>query len=456
MSTVLGDIECGIVDLECRSKRLALQATDGVLRGVADAVGDGLAEMLEYLATFWVRDVGSSRLGVTGSGPGEAAAFVQSSLFPFMAGAAVLAVMVSGARIAWARRAQPARDLLRALLTMVVVSGAGLTTLALGTQAADQFAASVIEASQEGDDLGDNLGFAVLVGRDISTILVLLLGLAALVTSLVQLVLLLVRTGVLVVLAGVLPLSASFTTLSTGRAWFRRVVAWALAFILYKPAAALLYATAFRLSGGDAVDAGTGLPTGPDAIEDVIVGLSLMAAACLALPALLALLTPMVSSLSGGDVVRGGVTAVNTGASVKSLLPALGGAGRTAGGAGPRGAARAASSSAAGGSPPPPGAGGSGGRGRGTGGPGAEGTGVPPRPPGGGSGPGGGTGARPPATARPAMAGGTAAAAPAAAAGPAGAAVAAAVSAAGQARRGTSIPGDLIRDAIGPGPRGSR
>jgi hypothetical protein len=164
-----------------------------------------------------------------------------------MAGASVLAVMVSGARIAWARRAEPARDLLRALLTMVVVSGAGLTTLALGTQAADQFAASVIEASQEGDDLGDNLGFAVLVGRDISTILVLLLGLAALVTSLVQLALLLVRTGVLVVLAGVLPLSASFTTLRTGRVWFRRVVAWAPAFILYKPAAALLYATAFRL-----------------------------------------------------------------------------------------------------------------------------------------------------------------------------------------------------------------
>ena len=69
-----------------------------------------------------------------------------------------------------------------------------------------------------------------------------------------------VRSGMLVILCGVLPLTASFTNTQTGKSWFTKCIGWLTAFIMYKPAAAIVYAGAFRLAGADAFsDDGTGL-----------------------------------------------------------------------------------------------------------------------------------------------------------------------------------------------------
>ncbi|MGF1662340.1 MAG: hypothetical protein ACFCVG_07685 [Kineosporiaceae bacterium] len=424
-------------------------------------------------------ETGSSRIGTSGSAPNEAATFVQSQLFFYMAGAAVLMVMVAGARIAWARRSGPAVDLLRALLTMVLVSAAGLTAISLATQAADGFSSWIIDESLAGSDLGETLGFAHLLTGGLSSLVVIVVGLLALVASIVQIVLLVVRTGVLILLAGILPLSASFTGLETGRTWFQRVVTWTLAFILYKPAAAIVYATAFRLTGSEIFTVAGG-GTDEEAVLDVVVGLSLMVVAILALPTLLRALTPMVGALSGGNVAAGGMTAVNTGASLKSLVPrrdkdtssAGGPTGASAPGpnsrgpdgaaaAGPDAAPRAGSASGEAARSPSDAKGsvlahdggvaaGPSGRDGSQGPRGAEGRVGSP-----------GAGAAPGGARTGAAAGGKAGAAAgatagAAAAGPAVAAAAAAVAAAGAARRGTQIPGDLIRDAVGDGPRGSR
>ena len=78
------------------------------------------------------------------------------------------------------------------------------------------------------------------------------------------------RGGLLVILAGVLPITASFTNTQMGRQWFQKAIGWTLAFILYKPAAALIYAAAFRLTGSDAFGAnGVG-------IVSILTGMGLM------------------------------------------------------------------------------------------------------------------------------------------------------------------------------------
>ena len=102
-----------------------------------------------------------------------------------------------------------------------------------------------------------------------------------------------VRGGMLVILAGILPLSASATNTERGRTWFKKCVAWLVAFILYKPAAAIVYATAFRLAGSDVFGSG-------DELMSAITGLVLMVLALLALPALMRFVTPMVAAMASG------------------------------------------------------------------------------------------------------------------------------------------------------------
>ncbi len=247
--------------------------------------------------------------------------FIQDSLWWYMIAVAVLGVIVGAGRMAWEQRAEPGKDLVKSLMTLVVVSGAGLTAVSLLVAAGDSFSVWLLNGSLEcsiedanGTCFGGNLANLLALTVNPATvglgpILVIVLGLFAVLGSIVQILLMIVRAGMLVVLAGVLPVSAAATNTETGRNMFRKTVGWLLAFILYKPAAAIVYATAFKLAGTNLYkDDGSGLIS-------VTVGLTLMAVALLALPALMSLIVPAVSSIASGS---GMATAAIAGA---AMLP---------------------------------------------------------------------------------------------------------------------------------------
>src|SRR3954447_20190098 len=295
-----------------------------------------------------------------------------------MAAAAILAVILGGARMAWEQRAEPGRELLKGLLTLVVVSGCGLAVISLAVSAADEFARGVVDASLQGDGFGKNvagmLGFRrAASGGALGPLLVIVLGLIAILVSVAQIMLMVVRAGMLVLLAGALPLAAAFTSTEAGRAWFRRFSGWLLAFVLYKPAAAIIYATAFRLLDSDVFSG--------DGLLSVLVGLALMVMAVIALPALLRFLVPITSAVAGAGGGGGGAAmlagAMPTGAIAlgnrMALAPAGAGpgGGSGGGGAGPRsgpGPSGATASSGPSGGGRPGGGGGSAASGHGGGG----------------------------------------------------------------------------------------
>ena len=267
------------------------------IQDLADAVQEALGKALASLGTLWV-NVGTPNLTTSGGGPSDAVGFVQGSLWWYMGAAAVLSVIVGGARMAWERKADPGRDVLRGLVTLAVVVGAGLTTIALCVAAADGFAGWIIDGSLEGTDFGQNV--ATMIGLSsragpLGPLLVIIFGLLAILASAMQIMLMVVRGGMLVILAGVLPLAAAFTSSETGRAWFRKCVGWLIAFILYKPVAAIVYATAFRLTGTDVF-----ADNDESGLLNVLVGLVLMILALVALPALMRFVTPMVAATAGG------------------------------------------------------------------------------------------------------------------------------------------------------------
>ncbi|WP_137755688.1 hypothetical protein [Agrococcus sp. SGAir0287] len=144
----------------------------------------------------------------------------------------------------------------------------------------------------------------------------------------IQFALMLGRVAILILLVGVLPLASSFTNTELGMQWMRRIVAWTLAFLLYKPVAALIFGTAMRMVGTD-VFGGEGLPEQVTLAIRVVLGLIIFGLGVVALPALMRLMMPAVSPIVGGSAGMGlavaGMAAIPAGASAITELTGKGG-----------------------------------------------------------------------------------------------------------------------------------
>nr|WP_235046892.1 hypothetical protein [Arthrobacter nitrophenolicus] len=264
-----------------------------------------------------------------GSTASDPVLFLQNSLYFWTASLAVMSVLVGAAKMVIERRGAPLRDLMRSLATLIVVSGAGVAAVGLLTVAADQFSAWIITNSTNGTSFNENITalLALSATSPIGSIMIILLGLIAILASVMQIVLMIVRGGLLVILTGIFPTAAAFSNTEAGRGWFQKCTAWLLAFILYKPAAAIIYATAFQLSGskifgnvGDGKDFGS-------ALLATVTGLALMIIALFAMPALMRFVTPMVGAVAGG----GGALAAGTVGALASGAISMGSAGRGGG-----------------------------------------------------------------------------------------------------------------------------
>ena len=297
--------------------------------------GDGVAALGKVGLILSAVVLISAASGIVGmvmpngpQGVGGAVEFIQAQLWWYMGAAAVLSVILGGVRMVWEQRADPGKDLVKSLLTLVVVAGAGVTIIGLFVTAADRLAVTIINNSLSCDVatdsacFGQNIGVLLALssvpggpGLGLGPFLMIVLGLVALVASLFQIVLMVARGGMLVILAGILPLSASFTNTEMGRGWFKKAIAWTVALILYKPAAAIVYAAAFQLVGTKTFnDDGSGLLA-------VLTGLMLMMMALFAMPALMKFVTPLVGSLAAG---AGGAMAIGALATLPSGAASLG------------------------------------------------------------------------------------------------------------------------------------
>lgn len=242
------------------------------------------------------------------SAPGgsvSATGFLQNSLWYYVGGLAVVSVIIGAIRMAWEQRANPGKELLQSILTLIVVAGAGLTFISLAAAATDAFSVWVLnnatgcDVTEAGESncFGTNIMamIALTSTSPVGLLGVLILAVIAFLMTIAQVALMVIRGGLLVVLAGVLPITASFTNTQMGRGWFQRAIGWTIAFLLYKPAAALIYAAAFRLVGTDAFGDGGG-----GGLVSIITGMGLMLVALFALPALLRFVMPMTAAVIGG------------------------------------------------------------------------------------------------------------------------------------------------------------
>ncbi|MGS2811662.1 hypothetical protein [Nocardia sp. MW-W600-9] len=163
--------------------------------------------------------------------------------------------------------------------------------ITVATTAGDEFASWVVFDAARGDldtavgriadpRITGNLGSGIL----------LVLSVLGLISLLVQLVMLVVRQALLVVVVAVIPMAAAASGTGPGSQAYKRLVAWSLAFVLWKPVGALVYAIAFTVTGsGDEPDP-----------QMILLGVILMVMSVIVLPALIRLIAPAASTLGGG------------------------------------------------------------------------------------------------------------------------------------------------------------
>lgn len=228
---------------------------------------------------------------------GGATAFLQSALWWYAAAGATLSVIIAGIRLVWERRAQPGLDLIKSLLTLIVVSAAGVTIIWALIRVADNFSTWILHESlscnvTQATCFGPN--FLQMVGLSMAAepLLTILLGFVITLSLIIQIILTFIRSGMLVILTGVLPLASSATNTEMGRTWFKKCTSWLVAFILYKPAASIVYAAAFQMVGSNVYSSDGG-------ILKMLSGTTIVLIAIFTLPALMKLVTPAVGAMTG-------------------------------------------------------------------------------------------------------------------------------------------------------------
>lgn len=213
------------------------------------------------------------------------------------------------------RRPDPLLDIGRGLFALVLWAAIGIAAPAAALRAGDAFSTWVLLKAADGDPATRLMSLAQLTGVN-SSGAVIVLGLLLMLAGLAQAVVMVFREGAVVVLAGVVVLAAAGSLTAATRSWLPRVLSWMLALIAYKPVAALVYATAVVLMGDDQDP------------RTVLVGLTMMLLAIIALPALMRFFswtTSGIASGGGGMAVAGmAASAVSTAAAVQAFRSSTG------------------------------------------------------------------------------------------------------------------------------------
>ena len=326
---------CNPFDPTCIPGVIAGNIANSAIDQFVAKIGEGLNKLFELLATSWFNvpspDVANSTVVRSLSG----------DLRWITIYIAIFGMLFGLGRMAWELKATPALTILRMIINLIAVSALGATIVAILVDAGDQFAPWVVSRAT-----GEPFSSSTLTGLlnpatlQSNVAIGLIVGLLAMFGTLAQVIFMVVRGAMLIVLVALLPTIAAGTATEEGMARFKKMLALVLAFVCYKPAAAIIYAAGLRLMHGG----------GQQPLMSMMYGMTLIILAALALPAVIKFLAPVAgagsSSLFSGGAVA--AAAIATGAAVVTLGGSAAVAGAGAGGAAAAGSAGAGAGTASG------------------------------------------------------------------------------------------------------------
>jgi type IV secretion system protein TrbL len=336
--------DCVLHPIKCAEGAAGGAASDA-LTSIAKDAASGITDVIKLIATSWLSIPSPF---TSGSGTSATAAtdptstWLQTQLEWALGASMILGIIAAVIfTIIKSSRGKPIADdvggIFDSIVRVIAVAVFGDVLVGALLAMTGDFASWILsQAGTSYSSLGASLNLDSLAASD--PFLMLILGCVILVGALVQVVVVAGIAAVLPILVGLWPMSAAWSGTEAGNQTWKKHSAWILAAILYKPAAAIIYAVAFKMfTGGVSCPAGTTCDAQTNSELSQILGCLLLLLAVLALPALLRLVVPAaaaIGGISGGEALAAGA-ALATGA---VMIAATGGAGAAAGGAGAAGA----------------------------------------------------------------------------------------------------------------------
>ncbi|MFD0819414.1 hypothetical protein ACFQ0D_14080, partial [Micromonospora zhanjiangensis] len=260
--------------------KLLDQGIDGILSDIANAIIKAAVSLFADIA---------SKIPTLGDSDTNHAIGAQINwLVVFLA---VASLLFAAARMALERRGQAGITALKGILRMVLVAGAATYVLQRLTSLSDSYTDHLYQAGVK-----EQLKAIAGCGTDaLTAFLLIIIGILLIFAGIIHIILLYIRLGVMVILSGTLPLAASASMTDWGSSWWRKHLAWMVAWLVFKPATGLvLYAGAVMINS-----------TGATAAQQKIAGCGVLLLSAVALPALLRLIVPATAALGSSDGAMG-------------------------------------------------------------------------------------------------------------------------------------------------------
>ncbi|MEV6343976.1 hypothetical protein [Actinoplanes sp. NPDC051851] len=213
---------------------------------------------------------------------------------------AVASLLAAAFRMALERKGGPGVEALKGMVRMILVAGASWAVLSWVAAEADKYSSHLYDQG-----IKSQLKLIAKCSTDgLTAFLLIIVGLLLLIAGVVHVILMYIRLGLMTLLIGTLPMAAAASMTETGTGWWRKHIAWMVAWLAYKPTVGLI------MYGGAAMIGATG----GDAKQYKLAGAGILLLTGVALPALMRLVVPAMASFGAKDNMGGGIAAAGAGA----------------------------------------------------------------------------------------------------------------------------------------------
>ncbi|EPD73651.1 hypothetical protein HMPREF1478_00358 [Actinomyces sp. HPA0247] len=278
----------------------------GMLENFVSEVTKSLGEIVLNLGTWWVKAPVPSLIITT-----SPAYKLQDYLRFLLAAVMIASLICAGIKVIIDGRGDSLRQVAQSLVTVVVISGAGLVLASALISIFDDTAVWLLDSVTEesAETFGKRIIPVLWESTQVpgGTVPVLLLALAGILANVIQMAMIWIRSILLMVIMGLAPIIASTISTSWGRAWAGKILGFFSGLVLYKLAVSVIYATTILFLTSE---------SGLEGFVSFLVGVMLMVFAAVCPFALVGLLVPtgaMIASSMGG--VGGAATGAATVAS---------------------------------------------------------------------------------------------------------------------------------------------
>lgn len=306
-------------------------ANDQVAKA-AQSLSDAAAAMMRWLNTWWMEapkpDLEADPINQ-----------VIGDLTWYTAAFAILGLLFALGKMVLSQDFKTLIGGVQPIVNLIIVTACYATGIGLLLTAGDELATWLLDrAAYASNGEGDISALAVVTvnGGTLGAGGWLIFGLIELIGSIMNFGFMLFRNIILPVLMVFLPTLAAASGTEAGKQAFAKANGYLIAFICFKPVAAVIYALGLWFMNTPAI---SGFGTGNGKVEDlaaavvnVCTGIGIMILAALALPALIKFLVPVAARGAGGFSGGGALAGAATVAAGAAVIASTGGAGAAAGG----------------------------------------------------------------------------------------------------------------------------